>query len=159
MAYFAELESKTDPTGFTSDTHLVVKRVVVVGDDIPANGGTLADNDMHVDGETWCVNFFGGGLWKQTSRSGSFRKQYAGAGSTYDSTKDKFIGQQPFASWALDENDDWQAPVAYPMTDQNEAYTGYRVRWDEDNLRWLGIKYADSSNYRWDADNKNWIAL
>ena len=30
MAHFAELESKTDPTGFTSDTHLVVKRVLVV---------------------------------------------------------------------------------------------------------------------------------
>jgi hypothetical protein len=57
MAHFAELESKTDPTGFTSDTHLVVKRVIVVGNDIEANGGTLADNDMHVDGETWCVNF------------------------------------------------------------------------------------------------------
>ena len=34
MAHFAELESKTDPTGFTSDTHLVVKRVVVVGNDV-----------------------------------------------------------------------------------------------------------------------------
>ena len=56
MAHFAELESKTDPTGFTSDTHLVVKRVVVVGNDVPANGGTLGDNDMHADGETWCVN-------------------------------------------------------------------------------------------------------
>ena len=49
MAHFAELESKTDPTGFTSDTHQIVKRVVVVGNDIPANGGTLEDNDMHVD--------------------------------------------------------------------------------------------------------------
>ena len=26
MAHFAELESNTDPTGFTSDTHLIVKR-------------------------------------------------------------------------------------------------------------------------------------
>ena len=58
MAHFAELESKTDPTGFTSDTHQIVKRVVVVGNDIPANGGILEDNDMHVDGETWCANFF-----------------------------------------------------------------------------------------------------
>jgi len=30
MAHFVELESKIDPTGFTSDTHLVVKRVVVI---------------------------------------------------------------------------------------------------------------------------------
>ena len=50
MAHFAELESKTDPTGFTSDTHLVVKRVVVVAnDEVPS--------DEHADGETWCVNF------------------------------------------------------------------------------------------------------
>ena len=47
MAHFAELESKTDPTGFTSDTHLVVKQVTVVGNDISAGGGTLEDNDMH----------------------------------------------------------------------------------------------------------------
>ena len=90
MAHFAELESKTDPTGFTSDTHQVVKRVVVVGNDIPANGGTLGDNDMHVDGETWCANFFKGGSWKQTSYNHNFRKQYAGIGYVYNSTKDKF---------------------------------------------------------------------
>ena len=42
MAHFAELESKTDPTGFTSDTHLIVKRVVVVAnDEVPS--------DEHVD--------------------------------------------------------------------------------------------------------------
>ena len=84
MAHFAELESKTDPTGFTSDTHLVVKRVVVVGNDVEANGGKLEDNDMHVDGETWCVNFFGGGTWKQTSYNNNFRKQYAGIGYVYN---------------------------------------------------------------------------
>ena len=33
MAHFAELESKTDPTGFTSDTHLVVKRIIVISND------------------------------------------------------------------------------------------------------------------------------
>jgi hypothetical protein len=39
MAHFAELESKTDPTGFTSDTHLVVKKVVVVDNEhVPSDG-------------------------------------------------------------------------------------------------------------------------
>ena len=76
MANFAELESKTDPSGFTSDTLLVVKRVVVVADDTPTAAGPLGDNDMHVDGETWCVNFFKGGIWKQTSYNNNFRKQY-----------------------------------------------------------------------------------
>ena len=34
MAHFAEIKQKTDPTGFTSDTHWIVERVVVVGNDI-----------------------------------------------------------------------------------------------------------------------------
>jgi len=139
MAHFAELESKTDPTGFTSDTHLVVKRVVVVGNDISAGGGTLEDNDCHADGETWCVNFFGGGTWKQTSYNNNFRKQYAGFGDVYDPSKNKFIISQPYASWSLDGNDDWQAPVARP-----NATDGYRVVWDEDNTRWISIKLPAS---------------
>ena len=78
MAHFAELESKTDPTGFTSDTYLIVKRVIVVSNDTSTAAGPLGENDMHVDGETWCVNFFKTPNWKQTSYTGAFRKQYAG---------------------------------------------------------------------------------
>ena len=58
MAHFAELKTKVDPTGHTSDTHQVVERVVVVGNDISTAAGDLGNNDMHVDGETWCANFF-----------------------------------------------------------------------------------------------------
>ena len=55
MAHFAELKSKTDPTGFTNETHLIVERVVVVDNNIAVSGGgVLGDNDMHIDGETWC---------------------------------------------------------------------------------------------------------
>jgi hypothetical protein len=53
MAHFAELKTMTDPTGFTSDSHQVVERVVVVGND-------CVPSDMHPDGETWCVNFIKG---------------------------------------------------------------------------------------------------
>ena len=63
----AELKEKVDPTGFTSDTHQVVERVVVVGND-------CVPSDMHQDGETWCINFFKGGIWKQTSYNHNFRK-------------------------------------------------------------------------------------
>ena len=148
MAHFAELESKTDPTGFTSDTHLVVKRVVVVGND-------CVPSDEHVDGETWCVNFFGGGTWKQTSYNHNFRKQYAGIGYVYNASKNKFLCPQPYASWSLDGSDDWQAPVTFPAGDQS----AYRISWDEDNLRWLGTKLSDNSNHRWDASNKQWVSL
>ena len=148
MAHFAELESKTDPTSFTSDTHLVVKRVVVVGND-------CVPSDEHVDGETWCVNFFGGGTWKQTSYNHNFRKQYAGIGYVYNASKNKFLCPQPYASWSLDGSDDWKAPVTYPAGDQS----AYSITWDEDNRRWLGTKKSDNSNYRWDADNTQWVSV
>ena len=155
MAHFAELESKTDPTGFTSDTHLVVKRVVVVGNDIEANGGILKDNDCHADGETWCVNFFKGGTWKQTSYNNNFRKQYAGIGYTFDTVKNKFLVPQPYASWALDGNDDWQAPVTYPTdtTDKN-------IQWDEAGQKWTATDYSDPvNNFNWDASGLTWVSV
>ena len=39
MAHFAELKTKVDPTGHTSDTHQIVERVVVVGNDIDTAAG------------------------------------------------------------------------------------------------------------------------
>ena len=154
MAHFAELRSKVDPTGFTSDTHQVVERVIVVGNDIAAGGGTLGENDMHVDGETWCSNFFKGGSWKQTSYNHNFRKQYAGKGFVYDSAKDKFLTPQPYASWSLDGNDDWQAPVARP-TDTTDKH----IVWDEPNLRWTATDNSDPvNNFNWDASALAWVS-
>jgi len=154
MAHFAELKSMTDPTGFTSDSHQVVQKVVVVGNDVSTAAGPLGDNDMHVDGETWCVNFFKGGTWKQTSYNHNFRKQYCGKGYVYDAAKDKFLSPQPFASWSLDGNDDWQAPVTYPTdtTDKN-------ITWDEDNLRWTATDNSDPvNNFNWDASTLAWVS-
>jgi len=53
------------------------------------------------------------------------------AGYSYDADKDKFIMPKPYPSWALDENDDWQAPVACPE--------GKNCRWDEDTTSWKEI--------------------
>ena len=143
MAHFAELKAMTDPTGFTSDSHQVVQRVVVVGNDIPAGDSTLGENDMHVDGETWCINFFKGGIWKQTSYNHNFRKQYAGKGYVYDPVKDKFIAPQPFASWSLDDNDNWQAPIDKPsITEEGGVY--YAVSWNEE-------KYQADNTKGWEA--------
>jgi hypothetical protein len=154
MAHFAELKSKVDPTGFTSDIQQVVERVVVVGNDIAAGGGILGDNDMHVDGETWCANFFKGGSWKQTSYNNNFRKQYCGIGFVYDSSKDKFLSPQPYQSWSLDSNDDWKAPVTYP-TDTTEKH----IVWDEPNLRWTATDNSDPvNNFNWDASTLAWVS-
>ena len=74
-------------------------------------------------------------LWVQTSYSGSFRKQYAGIGYTYDKTNDVFIVPKPFESWVLDSNQDWEAPTAMP--DDGKYYS-----WDEDTKAWNEIKYS-----------------
>ena len=140
MAHFAELESKTDPTGFTSDTHLIVKRVVVVANDV-------VPSDEHADGETWCINFFNGGIWKQTSYNNNFRKQYAGIGMIYDPVKDKFLSQQPHASWSLDASDDWQAPITYPTVTE-EGDVRYLIVWNE-------TKYNADNTKGWEATKLN----
>jgi hypothetical protein len=141
MAHFAELKTKVDPTGFTTDTHQVVERVVVVGNDIAANGGTLGDNDMHVDGETW----------KQTSYNNNFRKAYAGIGMVYDPVKDKFLAQQPYASWSLDSDDNWQAPITYPTVTDDGAdpvVWRYIISWNE-------TKYNADNTTGWEATKSN----
>ena len=143
MAHFAELDGNN-----------IVTRVIVVGNDVTTAAGPLGSNDMHVDGETWCVNFFIGGTWKQTSYNNNFRKQYAGKGFTYDAAKDKFISPQPFASWALDGNDDWQAPVTYP-TDTTDK----RINWDEAGQKWTATDNSDPvNNFNWDASALAWVS-
>ena len=118
MAHFAEL-----------DENNIVVKVTVVDNNIETSNGKLGVNDKHVDGETWCKNFFNqpDTTFKQTSYNNNFRKQYAGKGYTYDAAKDKFICPQPYASWSLDGNDDWQAPITRPDDED-----GTRIYiWDE----------------------------
>ena len=79
--------------------------------------------------EEWYANFTGQRCVR-TSINGNIRKQYAGIGYTYDETDDVFITPQPYPSWVLDENHDWQAPVPYP--NDGESYV-----WDEDIEDWV----------------------
>jgi hypothetical protein len=144
MAHFAELETKVDPTGFTSDEQQIVKRVVVVGND-------CVTSDMHIDGETWCINFFKGGVWKQTSYNNNFRKSYAGIGMVYDPVKDKFLAAQPYASWSLDASDDWQAPITYPTVSsegEGENTVRYLISWND-------TKYQADNSKGWEATKSN----
>jgi len=66
---------------------------------------------------------------KRTSYNNNIRKQYAGIGYSYDAVADVFITPQPFASWSLDENFDWQPPT--PMPAEGRWY------WDESTLTWI----------------------
>ena len=74
------------------------------------------------------------GTWVQTSYNASIRKNYAGIGHTYDSTRDAFIAPKPYPSWVLNEDTcNWDAPVTIP--DDGKAYT-----WDEATTNWKEIE-------------------
>lgn len=84
-----------------------------------------------LDTETWYSNYRGKPC-KRTSYNGNIRKQYAGIGFTYDETNDVFISPQPYPSWVLDSNYDWQPPTPYP--NDGQAY-----EWDEATRSWILI--------------------
>ena len=67
---------------------------------------------------------------KTTSPDGLFRKQYAAIGYRYDESADLFVAPQPFPSWTLDANHDWQPPKPKP----NGLFA-----WDESQLDWVEI--------------------
>ena len=68
---------------------------------------------------------------KRTSYNGNIRKQFCGIGFSYDAINDVFIAPQPYPSWSLDENFDWQPPTPRP-----EGKWWY---WDENSLSWLQV--------------------
>jgi len=150
MAHFAELNSSNE----------VLRVIVVSNDDVDANGG-----DQHTDAETFVASIVphstGGVAWKQTSYNSNFRKQYAGAGCIYDESKNKFITAQPYPSWTLDSNDDWEAPVTKPTITEISALSVI-TSWDEPNLQWLGqtvdltVDPITSTDYTWDASSLAW---
>jgi hypothetical protein len=80
-----------------------------------------------LDTETWYGNFRSQ-VCKRTSYNHKIRKQYAAIGFTYNSVNDVFIAPQPYPSWLLDNNFDWQPPT--PKPNQGQWY------WDEENLMW-----------------------
>ena len=69
------------------------------------------------------------GIWIETFLEVE-GKHCAGVGYTYDADADAFIAPQPYPSWLLDGNYDWQAPIAYPAD-------GKDYSWDEANQVWV----------------------
>jgi hypothetical protein len=84
-----------------------------------------------LDTETWYSNFRGQ-TCKRTSYNRNYRKNYAGIGMIYDPINDWFHIPQPYPSWTLDSNANWQAPVAYPNDEK-------LYRWNEDNQQWIEV--------------------
>lgn len=114
--------------------------------------------DESVEGEIYCQNLFGGGNWKQSSLDGSFRKRMAGKLGYYDPTNNVFIDQKPYASWSLDSNFDWQAPVTYPNSTMYGAEEVTAINWDEPNLGWIGMARTSEEPLVWNKDTLAWGA-
>ena len=147
MAHFAEIDLNNK----------VLRVVTACNIDIANNGGEQSEQAAE-HFKTVCKLSLNGIKWVQTSINNNFRKQYAGINYTFDSNKNKFIKPQPFASWSLDANDDWQAPVAYPTVTTYEDNVRYFITWDEANLRWIGTN-KESSEFYWIPSTSSWVAI
>jgi hypothetical protein len=83
--------------------------------------------------EAW-ENFYATRPWfnatscKRTSYNHNIRKSYAAIGYSYDPIADVFFGPQPYPSWSLDANHDWQPPTPMPTE-------GVWI-WNEDTQSW-----------------------
>jgi hypothetical protein len=117
MAHFAQL-----------DENNVVQQVIVIANE-DCGGGDYPSAETI--GQQFISNLGLGGTWKQTSYNSNFRKHYAGIGYTYDEVNDVFISPRPFASWVLDNNFDWQAPVAMPTEGGPWMWNEEAGNWEE----------------------------
>ena len=72
------------------------------------------------------------GTWLETKEDGSIRKNYAGIGFSYDSTRDAFIPQKIYESWTLNEDTcQWESPIAYPDDGNSYDWNETDQQWDE----------------------------
>ena len=100
MAHFAEIE--TDNT--------VLRVIVVHNNELLDESGV----EQEAKGAAFCQSLFGG-TWVQTSYNGTIRKNFAGAGCTYDTARDAFIPPKPNGDWVLNEQTcQWEAPAPVP---------------------------------------------
>jgi len=146
MAHFAELDSNNK----------VLRVVVACNQDIANNGGEQSEQAAE-HFKTICPLSENGVKWIQTSYNNRFRKQYAGNDYTYDVNKNIFIQAQPFPSWSLDSNDDWQAPVAYPTVTTYGNNVPYIISWNEAEQKWIG-KDNQNNEFAWIPSSLSWIA-
>jgi hypothetical protein len=105
------------------DEHNIVTEVITGKDETELIEGLVP--------ETWYGNFRGQ-VCKRTSYNNKMRKQFAAIGYTYDEEADQFVKPQPYPSWSLDSNNDWQPPTAKPNN-------GKMYRWNESSFAWVEV--------------------
>jgi hypothetical protein len=102
---------------------------IVIGG-VAINNDAIDSDNEEASGIAFLNNLYGVEQnWKQTSYNHNIRKQYAGIGYSYDPVADVFIAPQPYPSWSLNQNFDWQPPT--PQPEEGRWY------WDEATLSWV----------------------
>ena len=129
---------------------------------------------IEVDNTVYLEAYYG--ETKRTSYNSNIRKNFAGKGMIYDPVRDAFYGEQPYASWILNEDlCVWQPPTPQP---EGEYY------WKEDTTEWVDYRYINPDKnqpypswswntetgiweppvekpigpfYKWDEETQTWI--
>ncbi len=118
MAHFAKLNQVNEVIG----VHVLNNEVITDAD----------GNEQEQLGIDFLALLHGVSLYKQTSYNGTFRKNYAGIGDTYDATRDAFIAPKPFRSWSLNEDTcRWEASTPYPTDGKNYTWNEVTTNWIE----------------------------
>lgn len=98
----------------------IVTSVIVTMD---SDEDTFADRMLTETGEVYVRTSY-------NAATNGFRFNFAGIGYHWDGTG--FYAPQPYLSWTLDDNYQWQPPVAMPTDDKPYA-------WNETLLDWVEI--------------------
>lgn len=124
MAYFAQID----------DDGTVVQVISISNADAP----DPAPENSEPLGQSFIADVLGlPGVWKQTSFNHSWRKQYAAIGGRYYADADVFVAPQPYPSWTLNAEHDWEPPIPMPAEG--------RWEWDEASESWVSAGPAPSS--------------
>ena len=116
-----------------------VLKIEVVSNDVATTeqAGVNFLNNLHGTSDVWKQTSYNtkGGVHKTGGTP--FRKNYAGIGYKYDTSKDAFIPPKPYNSWTLNETTClWEAPITKPELTQDEKDNNNYYEWNEQNQTW-----------------------
>lgn len=115
MFYFAKVESDN-----------TISEVIVIAE---SDCGDLSFPESETIGQQFIASLGKDGDWLQTSLTGEFRRYFASMEGQYVPDVDIFTEPQPFPSWSLNSNYEWEAPTPKPEED------GFWM-WNETDQQW-----------------------
>ena len=115
MSHFAQIDGNN-----------IVTQVIVIEQDV-------VDTGLFGDPNSWIQTSYNTSGGVHTQGGIPLRKNYAGIGYTYDSTRDAFIPPKPFNSWLLNETSCLYEALT-PMPTDDKMYS-----WDEETTSWIEI--------------------